>query len=75
MRTLYIQYGTRNHATLKFMHNNSSRQTPCRAQAKGSFGSENSWLQRVPPVKENQVLRNHENYKDQKRELRGPMSI
>jgi len=75
MRTLYIQYGTANHKTLRLMHSSSYEQTTCRDQAKDSFGSQNSWLQRVPPMKANQVLRNHEDYKDQKRELKGPMSL
>lgn len=70
MSTLYIQYGIGNHATLGLTDNSSSRQTPCRAHAKGSFDSQNSWLERVPPMKENQILRDHENYKDQKRELK-----
>ena len=75
MRTLYIKYGTGNHAALRLMHNSSTEQTPCRDQAKDSFGSQNSWLQIVPSMKAKQVLRNHENYKDQKRELKGPMSL
>ena len=73
--SLYVQYGTGNHVTLRLMHNSSSEQAPCEAWAKDSFGSQNSWLQRVPPMEENQILENHENYKDQKRELKGPMSL
>lgn len=63
-----------NDAALWLTYNSSLEQTPCSAQAKDSFGCQNSWLQKVPRVKENRTPRNHENYKDQKRGLRGPMS-